>query len=115
MSLNPASYLQTWEQNLAAAHHRYRGLHAESESDTQDEPFPDLPESSSSSASFLSRFSHDHRLNFYPYADDRVPNDSRNVSPIRGLATGVQGDRIAGLNTIAAYEVTLWKRIGMFL
>lgn len=123
MSLNPVSYLQAWEQNLAAAHHRYRGLHAENESDSQDEVFQDLPESSSSSASFLSRFSHDslgHRLNFYPYAGAGVTDGSRNTSPIRGFSfpyvqTVTGQDGVPESKTIAAYEVSRSKRIGKLL
>lgn len=121
MSLNPVSYLQTWEHNLAAARHRYQSLYAESESDVQDETYHDLPESLSSSASFLSRFSQNsfgHRLNIYPYTGDDVTHvRSNEISPVRGIDSadikaGDEEERTLS-KTRGAYEVSCRKRIGM--
>ena len=116
MSLNPVSYLQTWEHNLAAARHRYQSLHVESESDGPDETYHDLPESSSSSASFLSRFSENslgHRLNIYPYAGDEAYVRSHEASPVRALNSA--DDQETSPKTQGAYEVSHRKRIGMLL
>ena len=121
MSLNPASYLQTWEHNLAAAHHRYRGLYEENDSvdGDDDEVYHDLPESSSSSASFLSRFSQSslgRRLNFYPYAGAGVTTlDVSSLEDIDGLdgQLNIDGqEEVFGYKTIAAFDVSRGKRIG---
>lgn len=103
----PASYFQTWENNLAAARHRYQSLY-ENESEDDDETYQDLPESSSSSASFVSRFSQNsagRRLNFYPYAG---PGGDEAPSDILGLLN------LETSKTIAAFEVDCRTRIGMF-
>lgn len=120
MSLNPAPYLQTWERSLAAAHHRYRSLYAEDDSGDgdDDETYPDLPESSSSSDSFLSRFSESslgRRLNFYPYAGAGVT--PAGVPSLEGddgldgqLNIGDQGEA-RRYKTTAAFDVDRGKRI----
>src|SRR5699024_8966461 len=96
--------------------HRYQSLHVESESDDQGEAYHDLPESSSSSASFLSHFSEDslgHRLNIYPYAGDEAHARSHEASPVREF-NSVDDHEISS-KTQGAYEVGHRKRIGMLL
>lgn len=121
MSLNPIlSYLEIWENNLAAAHHRYRGLYANSDSGEEDEAYHDLPESSSSSASFISRFSQrslGRRLNFHYYPGAEVTHSD---VPSLGETNGPDGqfnigelERTSGSKTTAAFEVSRGKRIGM--
>lgn len=124
MSLNPVPYFQTWEQNLAAAHHRYRGLYGEYDSNEEedDDAYHDLPESPSSSDSFLSRFSQSslaRRLNFYPYAGAGVTVED-DISSIQGITDepdgqldiSEHGGETSWSNTTAAYDVCRGKRIG---
>ncbi|RMJ26280.1 MFS transporter Fmp42 [Aspergillus sp. HF37] len=123
MALNPTSYLQylqSWENNLAAAHHRYRRLYAETDSGEEDEAYHDLPESSSSSASFISRFSQSslgRRLNFhyYPGAEvthSDVPSLGETNGPDSQLNIG-ELERTSGFKSTAAFEVSRGKRIGI--
>lgn len=117
---------ETWQNNLAAARHRYQH-DGEDESDEED-VYQDLPETSSSS-SLLSRFSDlslGRRMNFHPYPGPGVKGHANegHFCAQGGVLTNIQalwdmgiGEQPAAVSRaperIGAFEVGRRKRIGM--